>query len=199
MLAMMIWMLAIAVSLVLLIVTAAGRPGSVVMGYAHLAIAAASCVFFAAWAIKALKAAAAGKASRSTLAAHSARYIGAVWGWAALVTFLTYGLGIMPVWREWKAHALAMAAITVVCLGVAAILDKSDARAQEDETMLKLSRYLAIGQLVAMVLVMIGLTVDGHMSRFLIERFTDWPAKHVMFFGAMAIAVISAASLKRPG
>jgi hypothetical protein len=191
------WMLAITVSLVLLIVSAASRPGNVAMGYVHLSVAATTCIFYALQAIKELRVAQHNNETRTALAARSARYVGVVWTWAALVVFVTYGLGVMMPWREWQAHFLAMTAVAGLSLALAAFLGKSAADGQEDETLLKVARYLAIGQLVVMLLVIVGFAVDGHMSRFLTERFVDWPAKHVMFFGAMAIAAISAASLKK--
>ena len=192
------WMLAIAVSVVLLILSAALRPGNVSMGYVHMSVTAATCIFYALQAIKELRIAAARHETRTMLAAKTARFIGVVWGWAALVVFATYGLGIMMPWREWQAHFLAMTAIAALSLSMSALLVKSAASGQEDETLLMVARNLAIGQLVVMLLVMAGLAVDGHLGRFLTERFVDWPAKHVMFFGAMAIAAISGASLKKP-
>jgi len=196
-LALVSWMLAIAISLALLVVTAASRPGNVAMGYAHLAVSGASCLLFALLAIRELRNAERSGANRTALAVHSARLIGAVWSWAALAMVLTYGFDVMPAWREWKAHLLAMLVIASLCYGVAVLLSRSAASGRDDETLLKLARLLAIGQLAAMLAVMVGLAVDGHMRRFLTERYVDWPAKHVMFFGAMAIAAISAASLKK--
>lgn len=191
------WMLAISVSLVILIIAAAARPNNVTMGYVHLSVTAATCIFYALQAIRELQAASKNGETRIALTARSARYAGVVWTWAALVLVATYGLGIMPPWREWQAHFLAMTAIAGLSLSLAAFLGKSAASGQEDETLFKIARYLTIGQLVVMVLVMIGLAADGHLTRFLTERYVDWPAKHVMFFGAMAIAAISGASLKK--
>ena len=61
--------------------------------------------------------------------------------------------------------------------------------------MLRIARYLAIVQLVGMVVTMLGLIIDGKMVRFLTLRFTDWAANNV-FFGALGIAVISAYALR---
>lgn len=191
------WMLAIGVSLVILIISAATRPSNVAMGYVHLSVAAAACIFYALQAIRELRVASANNETRTALAARTARYVGVVWTWAALVMFATYGLGIMAPWREWQAHFIAFTAIAGLSLSISAFLGKSTGAGHEDETLLRVSRYLTIGQLVVMVLVMIGLAVDGHLTRFLTERFVDWPAKHVMFFGAMAIAAISGESLRK--
>jgi hypothetical protein len=63
-------------------------------------------------------------------------------------------------------------------------------------TMLRWARFLAILQLVGMIVVMLGLLIDGKMVRFLNPRHTDWAANNIFFFGALALAVISGYGLK---
>jgi hypothetical protein len=195
--AMVAWMLAIGLSVAALVITAAARPGNVEMAYAHLAIAGGTNIFFALTAIRELGASALAGDGRRVLAAKSARYMGLVWTWAALVIFVTYGTGVLN-WKEWPAHLVGMVGVAGVCLAIARVLDKPGAKgdSDNDELLLTLVRYLAIAQLVGMVALMIGFMIDGQMKRFLVERFTDWPAKNVMFFGAMALAAISGAALK---
>ena len=192
---MVAWMLAIGVSVAVLVISAAARPGNVTMAYAHLAIAAGISIFFALTAIRELSASAANGESRTALAAKSARFMGLVWTWAALVIVATYGTGVLA-WKEWISHFFGFFGIGGVCLVVASVLGKSAASGTEDDTILTAARYLTIIQLVGMVLLMLGFLIDGQMKRFLVEQFTDWPAKNVMFFGAMAIAAISGAALK---
>jgi hypothetical protein len=192
---MVAWALAIGLSIAALVVSAASRPGNVAMAYAHLAIAATAAMFFALFAVRSLKALSETGASRTAIAADAARSIGLVWVWGALVIAVTYGTGVLG-WKEWMKHFYGMFGAGGLCLAVAAILGKSSAGGGEDETMLTLSRYLAIGQLVALLVLIVGFLFDGQMLRFLNERFTDWPAKNVIFFGAIAIAAISGASLK---
>jgi hypothetical protein len=67
---------------------------------------------------------------------------------------------------------------------------------REDETMLKLARYLTIGQLVGMLITMIGLVIDDKMPRDPQEP--DWAANNIFFFGAAALALISANALRSP-
>ncbi len=43
---------------------------------------------------------------------------------------------------------------------------------------------------------MIGLIIDGKMTRFLVPRHGDWAANNIFFGGALALAVISAYALK---
>jgi hypothetical protein len=44
--------------------------------------------------------------------------------------------------------------------------------------------------------VVVGLIVDGKMTRFKTPRFTDWAANNIFFCGAFAVAVICAYALK---
>ena len=45
--------------------------------------------------------------------------------------------------------------------------------------------------LAGMVVTMLGLIIDGKMTRFLDPRHGDWAANNFFFFGAMALAAIS--------
>jgi hypothetical protein len=193
--AMVAWILAIGVSVAALVISAAARPGNVNMAYAHLLIAAGTNILFALMAIRELAASAAAGDSRALLAAKSARSMGMVWTWAGLVIFVTYGTGVLA-WKEWPAHVIGLVIAGGLCLAISNILMKPANSDGHDETLLTLARFGTIAQLVGMVLLMLGFLIDGQMKRFLVERFTDWPAKNVMFFGAMALAAISGAALK---
>jgi hypothetical protein len=100
------------------------------------------------------------------------------------------------VWREWWQFFLGAGAASGVCLFFSAVLDKDARQGREDETMLKLGRTLAIVQLVGMLIAVLGLLIDGKMTRFLNPRYTDWAANNVFFFGALAVAAISANALR---
>jgi hypothetical protein len=192
---MVVWMLAIGVSIAGLVLSAAARPGNVQMAYAHLMITGGVTVLFALLAVRQMMALHGASASRTAIAAEGSRSMGLVWAWAALAIAATYGTGVMQ-WKEWIAHFVGFVCVAGLCLALATILDKSTNDGREDEAMLTLARYLAIGQFVAMLFVIVGFLVDGQMKRFLVERFTDWPAKHIMFFGAIGVAAISGAALK---
>jgi hypothetical protein len=56
-----------------------------------------------------------------------------------------------------------------------------------------------MSQLAGMILVVVGLLIDGKMVRFLDPRYTDWAANNVFFFGALALAAISGHALKQQG
>ena len=165
------------------------------MAYAHLMITAGVSVLFALMAVRQMQAQQQMGASRSSIAAEGARSMGLVWAWAALAIAATYGTGVLA-WREWVAHFLGLFGAAGLNLMVAKVLDGGQSKGGEDETVLTLARYLAIAQLAAMVAVIAGFLIDGQMQRFLVERFTDWPAKHIMFFGAVAVAAISGAAMK---
>ncbi len=188
------WTLAIAVSVAALVASAASRVGNVSMGYAHMAIAAGVSIFFALYAIRNMQAHARAGAAPAAIAAESARSQGLVWTWGAIVIAVTYGTGVMY-WKEWIAHFSGMFVVGAICLAVAAFLGKSVEHGTDDPVMINVARVLTIGQLVAMILVIAGFLIDGQLKRFQVERYTDWPAKHVIFFGAIAIAAICGATL----
>ncbi len=73
-----------------------------------------------------------------------------------------------------------------------------------DETMLKIARGFSIFVMVAMLITMFGLLVDGKMWRFttvagLRRGSQDWAANNIFFFGAMALAAISANAIIMTG
>ena len=189
------WMLAIAVSVAALVVTAASRVGNVAMGYAHMVIAAGVCIFFALYAIRSMQQHVASGAVPAAVAAEASRSQGLVWTWAAIVVAITYGTGVMT-WKEWIPHFGGFFVFGAINLAISAILNKAAESGTDDPTMMHVARVMSIGQLVVAALVIVGFLVDGQMKRFLVERFTDWPAKNVMFFGAVAIAAISGMGLK---
>ncbi|HXF53700.1 MAG TPA: hypothetical protein VNK52_06205 [Hyphomicrobiaceae bacterium] len=191
----LIGMLGIGASLALLVVTAAARSSSVDMAYANMAIAAAASTVFALVAMRDNLALRRAGAAKSAIASSTARHMGIVWIWGALALAVTYATGVL-VWREWWHFLLAFAAVGGLCLFFAAMLEKDARAGREDATMLRLGRQLAIIQLAGMVIAVLGLLIDGKMTRFLNPRYTDWAANNVFFFGAVAIAVISANALR---
>jgi|GEM_PF-556773 len=192
---MLIGMLGIGASLALLVVTAAAWLSSVDMAYANMAVAVAASMAFALVAIRDNLALRRAGAAKSAIASSTARYMGIVWIWGALALAATYATGVL-VWREWWHFLLAFAAVGALCLLFAALLAKDARSGREDATMLKLGRQLAIIQLAGMVIAVLGLLIDGKMTRFLNPRYTDWAANNVFFFGALAIAAISANALR---
>lgn len=192
---MVAWMLAIGLSIIGLVLSAAARPGNVQMAHVHLLITAGVSVVFALLAVRKMIAMQQAAASRTAIAAEGSRASGLVWAWAALAIAATYATGVLA-WKEWFTHFLGLLGAGGLSLTLANVLHNSAAKGGEDETMLTLARYLAIFQLVGMVILIVGFLLDGQMKRFLVERFTDWPAKHIMFFGAVGVAAICGAALK---
>jgi hypothetical protein len=193
--AMVAWMLLIAVSVAGLVIAAALRATIPSMAYAHFALAAAVSILFALLGVRRLIAHHNEGATRTTIAAEGARSTGLVWTWVALVIGVTYGTGVLA-WKEWLFHFIGIIGVAGGSLALAAALDKSASRATEDEMLLTAARYLGMAQLVGMVIVIVGFLIDGQMTRFLLTRFADGPAKNVMFFGAIAVAAITGAALK---
>jgi hypothetical protein len=183
------WITALIIGL-LAIIWSAGedRPGI------HLAMAALACLGFAVLAVWDFQRLAAKGANLPTLASATARDMGFVWAWAALGMLLTYVFILS--WHEWWQYVLAAGVVAVLCFFFSATMSRDAETGKEDETILKLARYLTIAQLAGMLITMIGLIVDDKMPRD--PQQPDWAANNIFFFGAAALAVISANALRIP-
>ncbi len=188
--------LGIGVSVVLLVVTAQMRQSDVAMAYVHMAVAAAAAFGLAVAGVRENLALRRSGAVKSAVASSTARQMGLIWLWGALALAAIYATGVL-VWKEWWQFFLASAVAAGLCLYFSATLEKDARAGREDQTMLRLGRYLAIVQLAGMVIAVLGLLIDGKMSRFLTPRYTDWAANNVFFFGALAVGVISANALRQ--
>ncbi len=192
---MIFWMSSIAISVALLVVTAAMKAATPSMAYVHMAIAALMAIVFALVAIRETRALAEGGASRSAVAAQTARFMGYVWAWGALGLVISYGTGVVA-WREWITFFAALVILAAASLFFSTLLQRDADEGTEDEAILKIGRYLAWGQLAGMILVVVGFLIDGKMMRFLEPRHGDWAANNIFFFGAIAIGAISAYALQ---
>jgi FtsH-binding integral membrane protein len=188
MLLMVLWMLGMAVGVVALVLTAAGGSTNLQLAYAHMAIAATVSTIFAMLAIRDCRARLGVGAAPPDVAGNTARSMAMVWAWGALMLFITYGTGVLA-WKEWWPFFIAFTVAGGLCLWLAVAVKNS-------ATILRWARYLALTQLVGMMVVMLGLLVDGKMVRFLNPRYTDWAANNIFFFGALALAAISGYALK---
>jgi hypothetical protein len=181
---LIIWMAGLAVGVGAMVLAAGAKmPG------AHMAMAATIGILIAMLAVRENRALLAASASKTTLAESTARYMGLVWTWGALGLLVTY-VAVLR-WHEWWHFFLAFAAVAVVCLALAATLARDGKAGRQDEAMLKVARALTMVQLAGMVVTMLGLIIDGKMTRFLDPRHGDWAANNFFFFGAMALAAIS--------
>ena len=192
---MIFWVLSICVSVALLVWTAAAKAANPDMAYAHMAIAAISAIGFALFAVRDVQKTVAAGASRSTISANSAWSMGYVWVWGTLGLLVTYASGAAA-WHEWLHFFAAFAVAGAAALFFANLLQRDANAGKDDEAILKVSRYLAYAQLFGMLAVMIGLIIDGKMTRFLVPRHGDWAANNIFFCGALALAVISVFALK---
>lgn len=158
----------------------------------HLGLTALVCLGFVLFALLEHRRLAAAGAGEARLASATATAMGLVWAWAALSLLLTYLL--FHTWGEWWQYVVGEGAIAALCLLFAAMLSRDADAGREDRSMLNLARYLAIGQLAGMIVAMIGLVLDGKMPRD--PQKPDWAASAVFFFGAAALAAISANGLR---
>lgn len=191
MLSIVAWMIGLGASVAVLVIAAAAK-----LHLVHSALCAGIALAIALLAARELSTAEAAGESRAHIAAHSARHMGLVWAWGAIVIIITYTTVLA--WKEWWHFALAFIILAGLCLFFSASL-KSEPQGGEDSGMLSLSRYLAIGQFAATVVTIVGLLtfdgkvfkVGGKMLRYLDARHTDWAANNVFLFGAVALAAIS--------
>ena len=181
------WILALVIGLLaILLSSGADRPGL------HLALAALVCLGFAVLAVWDFQRLVAKGADLPALVSATARDMGFVWAWAALGMLFTYVFILN--WHEWWQYVLAAGVVAALCFFFSATMSRDAETGREDETMLKLARYLTIGQLVGMLITMIGLVIDDKMPRDPQEP--DWAANNIFFFGAAALALISANALR---
>jgi hypothetical protein len=159
----------------------------------HMALTAAVCCSFVLLGVVQRRRLLAAGASGATLSSATATAMAVVWLWAAASLFSIYTL--VSTWGEWWQYVLGAAVVALLCLFFSVALSRDAVRAREDATMLSLARYLTIGQLAGMVIAMVGLVADAKMPRD--PRKPDWAASAIFFFGAAALATISADALRR--
>lgn len=165
---------------------AAGTPGL------HIGVTAAVCLGFALLALIDHQRLMAQGAVETALAAATGTAMAVVWAWAAVSLLLIYVLVLS--WVEWWQYVLGAGVIAALCLLFSLMLGRDAAAGRRDEAMLKLARYLTLGQLVGMIIAMIGLVLDDKMPRA--PEQPDWAASTIFFFGAAALAAISANGLR---
>jgi hypothetical protein len=196
--AMIIWGIGLGVSTAALVVTAASR-----MFLAHMAIAALVSVLVALSSFRATRAGAAGLADTGDAMSTALRHMGIIWTWGALSLLVTYAFDILS-WREWWQFFMAFFVLAGLSLFLAATVGKDASVSAGDVTLIKVARGFSIFIMVAMVITMAGLLIDGKMWRFTTEAglrrgSQDWAANNVFFFGAMALAAIGWDAMKISG
>jgi hypothetical protein len=165
---------------------AAGSPGL------HMGLTALVCLGFVVMAVWQRHRLVAGGAGEAALASSTAGAMALVWAWAALSLLLTYVFVLA--WGEWWTYVLGAAVVAALCLFFAATMSRDAAAGREDATLLRLARYLTVGQLIGMIIAMVGLVLDDKMPRD--PQQPDWAASAIFFFGAAALAAISMSALR---
>lgn len=189
-LSLIVWMSTLTVSIALLVLSAA--KGSFAL---HLAMSAVVSLFVALAAIQESRTMRAAGESDAAVASSNARYMGLVWTWGAVTLFATYNFVLS--WKEWFPFFMAFVTAAALCLFFSATLRKDAGEGRAEPAMKMIGRYLTIGQVAGMVIVMVGLLLDGKMTRFAKARpgWEDWAANNIFFFGAFALAAIGAHAL----
>lgn len=193
---MVLSLLTIAISTTTLVSLASARPEGVTYAYWHMAVAFATALVLAILAVRAAQRQAGSNARPNLVSATLARHMGIVWGWGAIALLATY-LPAFATWKEWPGFFAVFMTLAIVSTILAWRLESEDAAGPG--RVYAFSRYLAIGQLVGMAVVMVGLIIDGKMVRFLEiqgPNWQDWAANNYFFFGAFALALISAYGLR---
>lgn len=157
----------------------------------HMAVTAAVCLVFTVLAIFERWRRVSAGGGEAAVASTTSGGMALVWAWAGLSMLFTYQLVLS--WHEWWQYVLAGVGVAALCLAFASMMAKDAAAGRTDETLLKIARYLTIGQLAGMVIAMAGMVIDNKMPRNPTEP--DWAANAIFFFGAAALALISAYAL----
>lgn len=180
-----VWMSALTVSIVLLVLSAALKTP-----YVHMLVTAIMAISLALVALRESRLLRAAGKSASAIASSNARFMGYVWTWCAIALFMTYNFVLS--WKEWLPFFFAFVVAAGVCLYFSSSLNTDEAAGTSDPIMKKIGRYLTIAQVVGMLIVIVGLIVDGKMARFAKARpgWEDWAANNIFFFGAAALLAI---------
>lgn len=189
---MVVWILILAIAISVHAVTAA-MPTI----WLHALISAMVSLVIAVLAVRENETPITSDAGVYALSASNAHYMGVVWSWAAVTVALTYGLVLQ--WPEWWHFVLPFGAAAILCLCFANLMTKG-AENTTPERALKISRFLAIVQMVGALAVMAGLILGGKLP-FLsgtpsAQAAREWAANDVIFFGATALSAIGFAALR---
>lgn len=182
-------------SVTALVLTALARQADVHMAYAHLAVAAVTSLLLAGAGMLRVRAYTKAGAPAPAIAGANAQAMALIWCWGAVALFATYGPGGVLAWKEWWHFFIAFAVATAICFAFAVRLGRAGAAGTYEEGIDKVSQVTTIVQLAGMLIVMIGLIVDGKMTRFLNPRYTDWAGNNIFFAGAAGLAALSAFAL----
>jgi hypothetical protein len=136
MLSMVIWVLALAGSIAAICMTVAMDAHG-----AHVGAMALITLGLLAAAVSEHRSAEVEGASSYKLAAAGARYLGLIWAWSTIATYVVYAF-ILD-WAQWVPTVMAMLVGCVMCLFVARVLDREADSATPDTNSLMMATWLA--------------------------------------------------------
>lgn len=183
------WLVALAAAICATILAADAEQPSL-----QMAAAAGVCIAITLIAVREHRKLQETGAPMNAIASSTARYLALVWAWAALSVFLTYLLIIDKHWPEWWQFFIGLSFAAIASLAFSALLDRDRATGRSDDTLIKVGRILVQAQLIGMVVGIISLFVDQKFPRA--ATHADWAGCNILFFGALAITVISLDALR---
>lgn len=182
------WMIALTLSICAIILTAAvNSPGL------HMLASGVVSVAFALTAINEHRALTAAGASRSEIGSSTARNTGLVWAWGALGILVTYAAILVNRWPEWPQFFIGFVIAAAASLVFSNMLNRDTEAGKIDNSVMAVGKALVALQLIAVILAVISMFFDGKFPRPV--NYPDWAACNIFFFGAIAIAAISANAL----
>jgi hypothetical protein len=190
---MVLWMLSIAISVCLLVIAAATGADVQMAVRGHLIIAGLVSIVMALLAISETRQLIRSGATDMLITGNLMRFMGLIWAWVVLTISITYGTGIVE-WSAWLPYFTASAIFAGLFLFISRLLCDA-ARNGRDETMLRVCQYMAGITLFAMVMAIAFYGLNRLNTVSAIETGT-WAADNVFFFGAFALAAVSAYLLK---
>ena len=182
---MIVWGIAFMIGLVVLLLTSAAR-----MPILHLSVSILICLGIAFIAIVEQRQLRAASATESKIAAASARNMGFIYIWGAIVIAITYTT--LFSWHEWWHWFIGFALVGTACIFFSNVLRRDASEGTQDETMLSIGNKLTWAQLVGMLIAIVGMLVDGKLQRYVNPKAMDWAAQNTFFSGAIGLAVLSA-------
>ena len=184
-----VWMLALTISLALTILSAAAGLPAI-----HTAVTAFVTLAIAIVAVQADRGLQGSAAPRSARAACTARFIGLGWVWAGTAIFATYQF-VLHNWPEWWQFSTGLLIAGGLSVVLSNLLQRDADAGREDEGLLKTVRALNVVQIVGMLIAAIGLVADHKFTLGMGTLRPDWAANNIFFFGALAIACIGVHAL----
>jgi hypothetical protein len=190
---MVLWMMGIAISVCLLVISAAIGAQVPIVGNAHLIIAGLVSTVMALLAIGEARKLIQVGASDMMVTGSLMGFMGLIWAWAALAISITYGTGILE-WSAWWQYFAGSMVLAGLFLFSSRLLCVASHQGR-DQTKLRITQYMAGITLLATVTAIAFCGLNQLNTVSAIEIGT-WAAENVFFFGAFALAAISSYLLK---